>query len=775
MYLLRTLGGLSVELDGVVQDKLGAQRRTLALLTILAVSGGRGISRDRVATYLWPESDMERSRGALKQALYTARRLFSPEVILGTSELRLNDEHIRSDVDAFLRALEEDVPERAVEVYGGPFLDGFYLRSSADFEQWVSLQRDDLARRYTAALEQLARATGASGDQTRAVGYWRRLQAENPLSARITLGLMAALEAAGERSAAIRCAELHEVVLREELGSPPDHAVVAAAARLREAVPAPPVPAHPGYAPRPTPPAGEVRTFPGAGDGPAPGSRPVRSVRTWLHRAVVLLAVIGLASWTVGRYFRGPASAGGTPDRSIAVLPFVNTDGDPLDEHLSDGLTDELIGVLGKLEGLRVTARTSTFALKGKGLSVPAIADTLRVATVLEGTVRREGDRLKVTAQLVNAADGGVLWAGSYNRALIDMFAVQDEITRAVAGALLVEVPPGDGNRLVHRPTEDPEAYDLYLQGRHRWTLPTRERLERADILYRRAVERDPAFALAYAGLAETYVALANFAYMQPTQALARAKVAAEHALELDPTLAEAYVSYGAVLASELDFERAEAAFQRALALNPNYAWGHHYYSLLLAMIGRMDDAAGHNRQAIVLDPLSLPASATRAILTSRIGDPASAEREFRRALALAPNYVVTLRSLGSLKAATGAFAEALPLLEAAATDAPDFAGLPGALALVYHRTGRRAEADSLLAAVEAAASTGGRTRANLALAYAALGRLDAAFALLEQLDWDVATLIFLQTDPLLGTLRSDPRYPPLLRRIGIPGHVTPT
>lgn len=502
----------------------------------------------------------------------------------------------------------------------------------------------------------------------------------------------------------------------------------------------------------------------------ATGSR-----RSPVYAGATVLLVLALALWTGTRYFTSGFPAGGaSTDQSIAVLPFVNSDGDPMNEHFSDGLTDELIGVLGKIEGLRVTARTSTFALKGSGLSLNAIADTLGVATVLEGSVRRDGDRLKVAAQLVNAANGAVLWADVYNREVADVFEVQEEIARAIAVALTAELPRREGHQLVRRPTADLEAYDIYLQGRHGWTLPTRERLDRAAILYRRAAERDPAFAMAYAGLAETYVNLSNFGYLPATQALARARVAAEHALKLDPGLAEAHVSYGFVLASELDFERAEAAFQRAIALNPNYPWGHHYYSLLLVMLGRTDAAIIHNRKALSLDPLSLPARATRGILAAWTGDHADAERELRRALALAPDYALTLQALGSLKAANSAFEEALPLLEAAAAGAPDFPGVRGALAFVYARTGRHVEADSLLGVIESAASAGGRMRANHAFAHAVFGRLDEAFYHLEQLKWDIPTLTMLRTHPLLSEFRSDPRYSRLLRTIGVTDALMP-
>ena len=235
MFRLRTLGGAALERDGVTLDSVGAQRKTLALLTLLAVSRSQGISRERLAAYLWPESDTERARGALKQALHVVRRqIGSPDAILGTSELRLNPSYIESDVGVFLGALERGKLEVAAGLYGGPFLDGFYLPGTPEFEQRVSTQRDELARRYASALERLASDAEARGDSEVAIEWLRRLQTADPLSARVTLRLMSAFNAVGERVAALRCAQIHEVLLEEELGSPPDPEVAALAKRIRE-------------------------------------------------------------------------------------------------------------------------------------------------------------------------------------------------------------------------------------------------------------------------------------------------------------------------------------------------------------------------------------------------------------------------------------------------------------------------------------------------------------------------------------------------------------
>lgn len=777
VFRLRTLGGAALERDGVPLDTVGAQRKTLALLTLLAVTRGKGIGRERLAAYLWPESDTERARGALKQVLHVARRqLGSGEAIVGTGELRLNPSYVESDVDAFLSALEEGELERAASLYGGPFLDGFHLSGNPEFEQWASAQRTELALQYASALERLASGAEAQGGPDAAIPWLRRLQATDPFSARVTLRLMRAFDAAGERVAAQRCAEVHESLLREELDSPPDPEVSALAARLRE---------EPVEPPRAAPP-GPVSAAPGA-DTPgalAPGaSKPIRTEapRQTIRRSYMAAAFVALATVAAIALFvtsqREP-DAGDAPGRlgdpSVAVLPFANVSGDSADEYLSEGIANELVTALSRVQGLRVAPRTATSALTRKGLGVRAIADTLGVATLLDGTVLRDGDRLEVTARLVDVRGDRVLWSATYDREVRDVFTIQTELVRATVGALHGGQPPADGSRFVARPTSDPEAYELYLQARYSWMLPPRERLERAAVYYQRAITRDPGFAMAYAGLAETYANLSNFGFLDSGEAFARAGVAADRALALDPQLAEAHAAKALVLASTQEFRAAEAAFRRAIDLSPSYAWARHYYALLLLMLGRTDEALEQNSQSLAADANSLPPNATRGIILLQRGDFVAADRELQRALAMAPNFQLTQYYLGVLRAAQERYADAGRLLEQAAKSAPGapgFTGVPGARVLVFQRTGRQQAADSLLRDLESQAEAGDeRARANLAFAHAALGRLDAAFTLFDQVQWDVPSLIELRADPLLEPLRSDPRYPALLKRIGA-GH----
>jgi TolB-like protein/tetratricopeptide (TPR) repeat protein len=480
--------------------------------------------------------------------------------------------------------------------------------------------------------------------------------------------------------------------------------------------------------------------------------------RRYVIAAVAALAVVSAgAAWFL---VDEPAEGGtGSVPRSIAVLPFDNESGKSGDDHFSVGLTDELISALGAIPGLKVAARTSTFALHSAGLDARAIADSLGVATMLRGSIQRDSARLRISARLVERRDNTVLWSHVYDVSVYDVFTVQEQIARATANALNVRLSPGSAaTSLVGRPTGSLEAHDLYLRGRYLRTRPTRERLEQALTYYRGAIERDPNFAEAYSGLAETYVNLANFGYITAAEGFEAADIAAQRALELNPRLAEAYTSHGYVLTSRRVFAPAEAAFRRALELNPNFALGHHYYSLLLAMLDRTDEALEQNRRAREIDPLLTPAVSTYGIILYQRGDLRAATAALRKALLLEPNYALPLYGLGVALAAQGSFAEARLLLERAAQVSPNFTGVPGALAYVYSRTGKQSAADSIVRALEARGSDD-RSRVNLSFAYAAVGRTDAAFTMMRQIQWDVASAIHVRADPLLRQLRADPRY----------------
>ncbi len=491
--------------------------------------------------------------------------------------------------------------------------------------------------------------------------------------------------------------------------------------------------------------------------------------------ALVVLA-LGYAGYKLSHTVKGTSSASepagaaaALQANSIAVLPFVNTSGDEENKHFSDGLTDELISALGQVRGLKVAARTSVFALSGKGLGARAIADTLGVAKVIDGSARRAGKRLKVTAELVNAADNTVLWSQTFDREMVDVFAVQEEIARAIVGALNVRLTEDEGARLGNRPTTDLEAYDLYLKGRFSWTKRTREGMEAALTYFQSAVERDPKFALSYAGISDVYVAMSNFNYIPTSQALASAQIAADRALEIDSSLTEARASKGYVLASRGDYQESENEFRRAIQLNPSYPSAHHFYTLLLMIEGRLDDATTQNRLTVSLDPLSVSGNATRGIILCERGSYADARRELGKALPLGSGNILAPFYLGTLEAASGHYAEALSYLDRAVVIAPGFHGLKAALAYTYSHVGRRAESDDILKKLRDAASDD-RGRVDLALTEAVMGDMNRAYTILAKpAKWDMPTLIELRTDPLLAGFRADRRYPKLLATIGLP------
>ncbi len=315
-----------------------------------------------------------------------------------------------------------------------------------------------------------------------------------------------------------------------------------------------------------------------------------------------MLAILG------GYFALGRLQAGATaPAASAAVLPFADLSPGKDQEYFSDGLTEELITSLSRIHGLRVAARTSSFQFKGRNADVREVGRKLDVGAVLEGSVRRSGNRLRVTAQLSSAKDGYQLWSDSYDRDLADVFAVQEEIARAIVSALRVRLGGGPDSSLAAQPTRNLEAYDLYLKGRFAWNQRTGAAALKEAVRYlEQAVAQDSSFARAWAALADAYILVVPYAGLSPTETWPKAKAAAQRGLLLDSTSAEAYTSlaYGSML-YEWNWRAAEENFGRAIAANPNYATGHHWYADFLAGRGRLDESLEQMRRAHELDPLS--------------------------------------------------------------------------------------------------------------------------------------------------------------------------
>ncbi|HEU4588024.1 MAG TPA: protein kinase [Gemmatimonadales bacterium] len=486
------------------------------------------------------------------------------------------------------------------------------------------------------------------------------------------------------------------------------------------------------------------------------------------------LALVLLAGYVAGRRLissREPASGeASAPTASAAVLPFTDLSPAGDQEYFSDGLTEELITALSQVPGLRVAARTSSFQFKGTNTDVRTIGRQLDVGAVLEGSVRRSGDRLRVSAQLVSAKDGYQLWSESYDRNVADVFAVQEDIARAIASALRVRLAPKADASLSSRPTGGVETYELYLKGRFAWNQRTDRSIPEAARYFEQATTRDPRFARAYAGLADAYILLPSYSGASPDTAWPKAKAAAARALALDSTLAEAYTSlaYGTML-YEWDWVQAEDLFKRALAADPSYANAHHWYADFLAGRGRLDEALREMRRAAQLDPLSriIAAEVAWVLYTMHRDDEAMAELD--RALRLDPNFSQNYMVRGFIQTHQGRYREAIASFRRAIDLGGTFELLSGALATAYVGSGHRDSALALLRDMERRSAKEYVPPFAFAIMYTALGRKTEAFEWLNRgIDRRDSFLPENVSDPLLDSLRGDPRFAEVARRMGI-------
>jgi TolB-like protein/DNA-binding SARP family transcriptional activator len=406
VYALHLLGGASVHGEAGPISGPVTQRRRLAVLALLAASPAGRVSRDKIVAYLWPDADAEHGRHQLVDAIYALRRALGRTAVLSMGdELRLNPAVIRSDVDEMSQACARCDWARAVQVYRGTFLDGFLVPAAAEFEHWVDAERERWGRIYARALEALAAERERAADLTGAADCWRSLSAHDPYSSRVALALLRVLERAGNPGGAVQHALAHEALLREALDMPPDPEVLALASRLRQ----------------PRPPRDTAFGQVAAAAGPAP---------------------VGSAAYAGPAPVGSAAPAGPRPpplpdpvDPGIAVLPIVDLSLGR-DDHFADGVTANLMHAVIRVDGLRTATKATTLNLEDQNMPAHPDASRLQVAHLVDGTMRKSGDRMRVTAQLVDARTGFPLWSGTFDWESTDDFTVQQEVTRAIAGAL---------------------------------------------------------------------------------------------------------------------------------------------------------------------------------------------------------------------------------------------------------------------------------------------------------------------------------------------------
>lgn len=425
--VIKTLGGLTVERDGVTCTGAAAQRKHLALLALLGAGGERGVSRDKLVAYLWPDRDADSARHLLNQACYALRReLDQPELFLGTTDLlRLNPGVISSDIQTFEEAVGRRDLARAVTLYAGPFLDGFYIAEAAEFEPWVEAERARAAKRVCEALRELATGATSAGDQRAAAEWWRRLVALDPLSAEAVLGLMHALAAVGERAQAVYHGHAHSILVQRELGTAPASAVSQLIERLRN------------RSGDRAPISREPR-----GGNPAPAMTP--EARQRHPRRLFIAGVIVAGAAAVAALAFGIAHLEQRPrPGSIAVLYFDNLTPDSAGASFADGLTEELIARIGQQVSLTVKSRSAVRPYRNTDTSDPAsLGRSLGVAYLVTGSVRGEGDRLRISVELVRASSGDRVWGEQYDRRRTDHLAVQEDVARAIAEVVAGRLAP---------------------------------------------------------------------------------------------------------------------------------------------------------------------------------------------------------------------------------------------------------------------------------------------------------------------------------------------
>src|SRR5437763_1334508 len=507
---------------------------------------------------------------------------------------------------------------------------------------------------------------------------------------------------------------------------------------------------------------------------------PIRSVRPTVRHALEQAVLTALAKVpadrfaTAGQFARAlqapDEATEGEGGESIAVLPFANLSGDPDFEYFSEGIAEEIINALTQLPGLRVAARTSSFAFRGQGIDLAEVGAKLKVGTVLEGSVRRAGDRLRISAQLVKVADGYHLWSERYDREMPDVFAIQDEIAKAIANRLRVTLGD-DGAPLVTPATGNLDAYHLYLKGRY-YLAQRGLGLKKALECFDHALALDPNYALAYAGLADACTVLAEYGVAPPNVVRPKARAAVQRALELAPDLAEVHCASGALaFICDWDWPRAARDLRRAVELNPRSVTARQWLSYYLVFIeGRLEDGVAQARRALELDPLAPLLVMQLGMTLTGAGRYEEAVSSFRRAGELAPMMFQATIHLGLVFNHLGRSDEAIAPLEVAVTTSGRHPWTLAALAVCYSSLGRVGDVEAIRDELVARARREHVQASILAIVAASLGRMDETFELLERAcEEHDGILVYSKRYPFFKVLQADPRMARIYRRIGFP------
>ena len=497
--------------------------------------------------------------------------------------------------------------------------------------------------------------------------------------------------------------------------------------------------------------------------------RELSPARCW---ALGSLIAAVLSSGQISRLFPGGPTK---PIRSLAVLPLVNLSGDAEQEYFADGMTDELIGQLTKIKSLRVISRTSVMRFKGARKSVAEIARELDVDAVVEGAIIRSAERVRVTAQVIQANPEKNLWADRYELPTGDAVILLGTLARAISEAIRIELTPQEQTHFAGIGPVDQDTYESFLKGRYYWNKRTEADTQKAIEHFERAIQREPRFALAFTGLADSYISLAVGETLQevmrPTDGFPKARAAISRALEIDDTLAEAHASLGHIMFQyDRDWSGAEKEFRRAIELNPNYANAHHWYALSLMWMDRLDEALNAIRQARAIDPLSLVINSNLGFILAVAHQYDEGIEQCRKTLEMDPNFAHARYRLGQIYVMKGMNQDAIVELKEAIALSGESPRAIAELGLAYARLGDTSEALKLLAKLKARSGLRYVSPFNFALIYGGLRDNRQALDWLEIASKERApSLNFLKLSPAFDGLHSEPRFTELVRRIGLP------
>jgi TolB-like protein/Tfp pilus assembly protein PilF len=481
----------------------------------------------------------------------------------------------------------------------------------------------------------------------------------------------------------------------------------------------------------------------------------------------VLALIAAIAFW----YRAGSLKPAAQPTiKSLAVLPLKNLSGDPAQEYLADGMTEELIGRLTGIHDLRVISRTSSMQFKDSKLSVPEIAKALNVDAVVEGSVMREGDRIRVHAQLIRGATDEHFWSAIYDRDLRDVLTLQSDVAQAISEKVQVTVNGKEHERLVAARQVSPDAYQAYLKGRYYWNKRTGDGMQKAEQHFQQAIDSDPTYAAAYSGLADCNSGLAWHGFESPAESLPKAYAAARKAIEIDPESAEAHASLGLVLSHRWDWVDAEAEFRRALELDPRYANAHHWYGDYLSIKGRHEEALAEASRALERDPLNLMISTWVGLRYYLAHNYSGAIEQNRNTVQLDSNFAAAHLLLGEDYNQAGFQSEALTELTKAASLSGGSPLYTAQVAVAFAAAGRKRDALRIAHELETTATKRYVSPYGFSQIYATLDDKENTFKwLLTAYDDRAVWMAYLAVDPIFDRYRSDQRFKDLLRRIDLP------